>query len=77
MNKYKTNSQSAIGNRVSTNDVDELLDKFSHLIDPEYKKWFAKQFYLIGVSKVIEYARRADEGKQPAKLFCHYLKQHD
>lgn len=47
-------------------EVARLMEKYRN---PEFKKWYCKIVYTLGIPKVSELERRASEGKEPAKLF--------
>ena len=54
--------------------ADAVIEQYHFLINPKFKKWYYKQLYRVGVSKFIELAGRAAEGKQPSRLFSKLLK---
>ena len=80
--KEKPNSQLAIGiNKfkpiANCKLVDKLLDTYTELIDPSYKKWFASRFYSISPEMVERAASEARvDGKNPKKLFVFLIKKY-
>ena len=61
----------------TTVEVDQLLKDCSDLIQPTFAKWYAKSFYSLPPSKILELASQArSDGKQPAKLFSHLVKRY-
>lgn len=55
--------------------VDRLADKLvKEYSNPGYRSWYCKVIYSFGVEQVLEWHRRASEGREPAKLFSKYAK---
>ena len=64
--------------KISSYEADELIKANNHLIsDLKYKPFFYKKLYSIGKAAFIMLARRAEEGKVPAALFVHLLREYD
>jgi hypothetical protein len=73
-----TNSQSEIKKlRPIDNSsiVDRALEQTKDLIDPQYKKWFAKQAIRLGADRYLGAASDAREGQQPKRLFVWLLRR--
>jgi len=51
--------------------ADELASEYSNV---KYRSWYCKIIYTFGVEQVLEWRRRALEGREPAKLFSKYAK---
>lgn len=75
----RTKEQKPIGVKTEPNkigDVDRLLFECDDLIDPAYKKWFAKHFYHLTPQYVLRLASEARvEGLKPKVLFSYKIKQ--
>lgn len=55
--------------------VDAVLADFGGLINDEFKAWYAKAAYAVGVEKFAQLASQAKEGHHPTRLFSWLLKQ--
>lgn len=55
--------------------VDKLADELVAEYDNQkFRQWYCGVVYEFGVSQVLEWRKRAKEGKAPAKLFSKYVK---
>lgn len=62
--------------QLSIGVVDKLADELVTEYDNQrFRRWYCGVVYQFGLPKVMEWRRRASEGKQPAKLFSHYVAQ--
>jgi hypothetical protein len=56
-------------------DNDILFSELSDLVNPQFKAWYCRRFYLLGREKVLQFASQARvDGKNPPKLFSHLIK---
>lgn len=56
-------------------EANELLKILSDLVNTQFKRWYCKQFYRLGRTRVMEIAALAHaDGKDPQKLFSFLLK---
>lgn len=63
-----------INNRIYDNDM--LYQELESLVNPEFKAWYMKAFYILEKDRVREIAAIAKaDGKQPKKLFSYLLKK--
>lgn len=68
----------AYSKEINTKEADMIIEEYSHLItDPKYKPFFYKKLYTLGRSTFAMLASRAKEGRNPAALFVHLLKEYD
>lgn len=57
-------------------DADHLFDQLSDLVNPQFKAWYCKMFYAIGVERVLQLASLArQDGKDSRKYFSHLLRK--
>lgn len=80
-----TYSQSAIGTNedkpidnssiVNSDKIDRALEKTADLMEPSYKKWFAKAAIQLGPDRYLGIAADAREGKHPKRLFVYLIKR--
>ena len=50
--------------------VDKLLAEYRDLIEPEYKSWFAKRFYVLGFAEIHTAAGKArNKARDPKHYF--------
>lgn len=57
-------------------DVDRLADELSNeYANPHSRGWYCGVIYKFGVSKVLEWQKRASTGNQPGRLFTSYVNQ--
>lgn len=55
--------------------VDKLADELVAEYDnPRFRQWYCGVIYEFGVTRVLEWRKRAEEGKSPARLFSKYVK---
>jgi hypothetical protein len=70
----KTNSPIGLSNRMSSKDVDFLLQDCGDLIVTSYTPWFAKRFYMMNRELIQRLASEArQDGKNPGRLFYHLI----
>lgn len=55
--------------------VDAALLATADLISEQFKAWYAKQAYRLGPDRYLGLASDARQGRHPARLFSHLLKQ--
>lgn len=74
----RTIDNSTIGinsvNPIDYRTIDRVLDATADLIQPQYKKWFAKQALRIGADRYMGIASDARTGKNPDRLFVFLLR---
>lgn len=79
--RLNPNSQLPIGNKnlkpiANSQLIDTLLETYESLIDPDYKKWFAKAFYYMTPEAVAQCASEARaDGKDARRLFSYLVKK--
>ena len=60
----------------SIGSVDKLSDELVAEYDnPRFRRWYCGVVYEFGIPKVLEWRRRATEGKYTALLFSTYVKE--
>lgn len=56
--------------------ADELsLELCAEYGNYEYRKWYLKVIYTYGISQIVDWKKRASDGKCPGKLFSTYIKE--
>lgn len=71
-----TNSGSTSKGKIPVAQVDELADSLvSEYQNPKWRQWYCGVINKFGVEKVMEWRRRAAEGKSPGRLFSVYVNQ--
>lgn len=77
-NRLKTKTNSSNSTEPRTNViVDMLLADYGELIDPAYKGWFARKFYIMRQDMIHRAASEArQEGRDPKKLFAYKISQY-
>jgi len=67
-------SSSPLKQKIPVAVVDKIADELAADYDNlEFRPWYCGVIYEFGPDKVHEWHRRANEGKEPAKLFTHYV----
>ena len=51
--------------------ADELVKEYDNL---QFRKWYCGVVIEFGYAQIIEWRKRASEGRMPAKLFSKYVK---
>jgi hypothetical protein len=70
---YKTSTADTT-EQLSCNEVDELLDAVSDLVNPSFREWYCKAFYKLGPQTVHALAKQSRKGKNPARYFSFLLR---
>lgn len=52
--------------------ADELVIEFQN---PQFRKWYCRIIYAIGLDKVEEIRAKCKDGDEPGRLFSHYANQ--
>ena len=69
------NSSSKPSKQLPIDAVDKLADELvTEYSNPVFRQWYCGVIYQYGFAKVAEWRKRAEEGKEPAKLFSKYVK---
>ena len=56
--------------------IDMLLEECKDVINPDYKKWFAKAFQTMEANQVLKLASQAKaDGRDPERLFCYLIRK--
>lgn len=64
-----------ISTDTSKYDNDRLYSDLHDLVNPEFRAWYCREFYRLGVERVLALASQARvDGKDPSKLFSYLLK---
>lgn len=60
-------------------DNDRLYEQLSDLVNPQFRAWYCRKFYLIGTQRVLELASQArvDAKVDKRRLFSYLLKKAD
>lgn len=62
-------------NQLPIDAVDKLADELvAEYSNKRFRRWYCGVIYQFGFAQVIEWQKRASEGKEPAKLFSKYIK---
>ena len=55
--------------------VDKLADELvAEYANPKFRQWYCGVIYSFGFAQVNEWRTRAQEGREPARLFSKYVK---
>lgn len=70
------NSPKMFGEQLPFEFVDQLADELViEFNNPEFRRWYCGVINKYGRSRVLEWRRRANEGKHPGRLFTSYVNQ--
>lgn len=76
VNKFTTTDTTVKDRGGKKYAADHLFEQLSDLTNPQYKAWYCKMFYAIGVERVLQLASLArQDGKDSRKYFSHLLRK--
>ena len=77
---HKVNSTdttvSTVKDRGRKYDADHLFEQLTDLVNQDFKAWYCKMFYKLGVEQVLRLTSIArQDGKDKRKYFSHLLRK--